>query len=98
MFVSVDLCMIPLGKGLSLSPYIASCQRVLKEHGLTCNLHAYGTNIEGDWDVVFNAIKACHEVLHASGVVRIHTSIKCGTRTDKQQCLQDKIDSVETLL
>ena len=34
MKVLVDLCIVPLGVGVSLSPYIAACQKVLQEAGL----------------------------------------------------------------
>lgn len=98
MNVSVDLCVIPLGVGLSLSKYIAECEKVLAKFDINCQLHAYGTNIEGEWDTVFKAIKACHEQLHELGVLRLHTSIKCGTRTDRLQRLDDKVESVKKLL
>lgn len=97
MHVHVDFCLIPLGVGVSLSPYIAKCQAVLEERGLTHQLHAYGTNIEGQWDDVFAAIKACHEAVHEAGAPRITSTIKAGSRNDKQQSLQDKIDSVNNL-
>jgi uncharacterized protein (TIGR00106 family) len=95
MNVIADLCVVPLGAGISVSPHIAACQRVLQEAGLTIQLHAYGTNIEGDWDAVFAAIKKCHEVVHAMGAPRITTTIKVGTRTDRQQTMADKIRSVQ---
>ena len=50
-----------------MSKEIAACERVLAEAGLKTKLHAYGTNIEGEWDDVFAAIKRCHEVVHAHG-------------------------------
>ena len=61
-------------------------------------LHAYGTNIEGDWDTVFQAVKRCHEALHAAGVPRISTNMRFGTRTDKAQKMEDKVRSVEEKL
>jgi len=94
MKVIMDLSIVPLGVGLSLSPYIAACERVLDEAGLKTQLHAYGTNIEGDWDAVFRAIRQCHEVLHAMGVPRINTVIKMGTRVDRPQSMEDKVRSV----
>ena len=94
MNVIADLCIVPLGIGVSVSPYVAACQRILTDAGLDIQLHAYGTNIEGDWDEVMTAIKACHERVHAMGAPRIHTNIKLGTRTDREQSLQDKVDSV----
>ncbi len=41
--------------GVSLSPYVAACEKVLKEAGLKTVLHANGTNIAGEWDKVFAA-------------------------------------------
>jgi uncharacterized protein (TIGR00106 family) len=98
MQVIVDLCVVPLGVGVSVSSYIAACETILKNAGLKTHLHAYGTNIEGDWDTVFAAIKQCHEHLHAMEVPRISTSIKLGTRTDRVQTMEDKVRSVEEKL
>jgi len=98
MNVIVDLCVVPVGVGVSLSPYVAACERVLKEAGLEIRLHAYGTNIEGEWDTVFAAIKKCHEAVHAMGAPRISTTIKLGTRTDRSQTMDEKVRSVEAKL
>jgi len=98
MDVIVDLCLVPLGVGVSVSPYIAACQKVLEEAGLTINLHAYGTNIEGEYDVVFTAIRRCHERVHEMGAPRITTTIKLGSRTDRKQTMADKIESVRSKL
>ena len=98
MRVIVDFCLVPLGVGLSLSPYIAACERVLSEAGLKTALHAYGTNIDGEWDAVMAAIKRCHETVHAMGAPRISTTIKLGTRTDRVQSMEDKVLSVQAQL
>jgi uncharacterized protein (TIGR00106 family) len=98
MKVIVDLTIVPIGVGVSLSTYVAACEEVLKRPGLKTALHANGTNIEGEWDDVFAAIKACHEKVHEMGAPRIHTSIKVGTRTDRTQSMEDKVDSVEAKL
>ena len=98
MKVHADLCVIPIGAGVSVGEYIAECQKVLDEAGLEHRMHAYGTNIEGEWDDVMAAVKRCHERVHAMGAPRISTSLKLGTRTDREQSLQDKIDSVQSKL
>jgi len=98
MQVIIDLSVVPIGVGVSLSKYVAACERVLKEAGLRTHLHGYGTNVEGEWDQVFAAVKRCHEVVHEMGAPRISTNIRCGTRTDRQQSLGDKIRSVEEKL
>ena len=98
MNVILDLCIVPIGVGVSLSPYVAACEKVLTAAGLKTVLHANGTNIEGEWDTVFKAIKTCHEVVHEMGAPRISTFIHLGTRTDRTQTMTDKIRSVEAKL
>ena len=95
MKVIADLCVVPMGIGISVSKEVAACERVLAEAGLKTNLHAYGTNIEGEWDEVFAAIKRCHEVVHEMGAPRISSSLRFGTRIDRPQTIADKIRSVE---
>lgn len=94
MRVQVELCVVPIGVGTSLGEHIAVCQDILEAAGLETRPHAYGTNVEGDWDTVFAAIRECHERLHEAGVPRLFTSIKAGTRVDRAQTLDDKIRSV----
>ena len=98
MHVIVDLCVVPVGVGTSVSRYVAACQEVLQAAGLSHQMHAYGTNIEGDWDDVFAAIKRCHEVVHALGAPRITTTLKAGTRIDRSQSMADKVQSVRAKL
>jgi uncharacterized protein (TIGR00106 family) len=77
---------------------VAACEKIFTDAGLTTRLHAYGTNVEGEWDDVFGAVKRCHEVMHEMGVPRVSTVIKAGTRTDKAQSLDDKVKSVQEKL
>jgi uncharacterized protein (TIGR00106 family) len=98
MRVIADLCVVPLGVGVSVSKYVAECEKVLRDANLEIQLHAYGTNIEGEWDDVFGAIKRCHEVVHAAGAPRISTTLKFGTRTDRGQTMADKVRSVKKKL
>ena len=98
MEVIVDLCLVPLGVGVSVSKYVTACQRVLDKAGLKHELHAYGTNIEGEWDEVFAAVKHCHKTVHEMGAPRITTTLKRGTRTDRSQTMEDKIRSVREKL
>ena len=98
MNVMIDICIVPLGVGVSVSKYIAACQRVLDDSQLAHEMHAYGTNVEGDWDRVMAAVKRCHEVVHQMGAPRITTSMRLGTRTDREQTMDDKIQSVKLKL
>ena len=98
MHVMIDLCVVPLGVGISVSKYIAECEKILNDAGLETNLHAYGTNVAGDWDDVFSAVRQCHERVHDLGAPRITTTIKVGTRTDRLQTIKGKIVSVQQKL
>jgi uncharacterized protein (TIGR00106 family) len=98
MNVILDLCTVPIGVGVSLSPYVAACEKFLAGAGLKTVLHANGTNIEGEWDNVFAAIKRCHEVVHEMWAPRVSTVTKFGTRTDRNQTMDEKIRSVEAKL
>ncbi|OJA17313.1 hypothetical protein AZE42_04140 [Rhizopogon vesiculosus] len=44
----------------------------------------YGTNIEGPWSEVSQAIHDCHVAVHAKGAPRIATNVRIGTRTDRE--------------
>jgi uncharacterized protein (TIGR00106 family) len=75
MKVIVDLCLVPIGVGVHLAPYVAACERVLTEAGLKIQLHPNGTATEGDWGPVFAAIEACHQAVHAMGCARVYSSV-----------------------
>lgn len=98
MHLLCDLCLIPQVDDLSLSPYVAECQKVFAELGLTYQLHAWGTNIEGDWDTVMEAVKRCHQRVHDMGAVRISSTLKLGTRTDREDNLAGKVERVQNIL
>ena len=98
MHVIADLCLIPIGVGVSVSKEIAACERVLAEAGLKTKLHAFGTNIEGEWDEVFAAIKRCHETVHAMGAPRVSSNLRFGTRSDRSQTMDEKVRSVQQKL
>lgn len=98
MKVIVEFCLIPLGVGVSLSPYVAACEQVLNDAGLEVRLNANGTTVSGEWSAVFAAIETCHTVVHEMGSPRIHTVLTINSRTDRDQTADEKIASVETRL
>ena len=98
MNVMIDLCVVPIGVGTSVSEHVTACERVFQDAGLSHQMHAYGTNVEGEWDDVMAAVKRCHEVVHEMGAPRVTSSMRFGTRTDRAQTMADKIASVEAKL
>jgi uncharacterized protein (TIGR00106 family) len=95
MKIIIDLCVVPIGVGVSLAKYIVACERVIAKAGLKSHLHANGTDIEGEWDDVFAAVKRCHEVVLDFGAPRIVTSLRINTRVDMELSMVVKINCVE---
>ena len=95
MNVIADICVIPIRGKISLRDDVAKAHQILKSTGLSVHLHAYGTNVEGNIDIVLEAIKRIHQELHSDGVPRISTSIRLGSRIDKSTSIQDKITAVQ---
>ncbi|KAI1456741.1 YkoF-like protein [Annulohypoxylon moriforme] len=94
-----DFCLIPVGTGsVSVAEEVAEVQRLLKASGLTYTMHSAGTTVEGSWDEVMKVIGQAHSVVHAKGVVRVQSSMRVGTRTDKKQTAQDKVKRVQNIL
>ena len=90
-----DVCITPIGVGVSVSKEIIEVENVLKAFPIKCKLHAYGTNLEGEWEDVMAAVKAAHQRLHELGVQRVSSNMRFGTRIDKVQSMEDKVEVVE---
>ncbi len=86
-----DIQVIPIGVGVSVRKEVQRAHAILEEAGIHAQLHPNGTNVEGELDDIFDAIRRVHETLHAEGTVRLATWIKIGTRTDKEASLAAKM-------
>ncbi|KAI0683715.1 hypothetical protein BC835DRAFT_1409334 [Cytidiella melzeri] len=87
LYAIADFCLIPIGTAEpSVAEYIAECARVLEKSGLKYKARTigYGTNLEGSWTEVSQAIHDCHAAVHAKGAPRVATDIRIGTRVDRQ--------------
>jgi len=85
-----EIQVIPLGVGTSVRTWVKRAHEMIVESGLEVELHAMGTNVEGDLAAILDVVRRLHETLHADGVPRISTAIKLGTRTDKAPSLAAK--------
>ncbi|ORY69788.1 YkoF-like protein [Pseudomassariella vexata] len=94
-----DFCLIPVGTAnVSVAAEVAEVQKLLKASGIMYTMHSAGTTVEGSWDEVFKVIGQAHSLVHEKGVLRVQSSMRVGTRTDKKQSAQDKVKRVEDLL
>jgi uncharacterized protein (TIGR00106 family) len=86
-----DIQVVPIGAGVSVRKEVQRAHAILEDAGIGAQLHANGTNVEGELADIFAAIVRIHETLHAEGTVRLATYIKLGTRVDKDATLASKL-------
>lgn len=89
-----EIQVIPIGVGVSVRKEVKRAHEIIRASGLPVQLHAYGTNVEGDLEAILDTIKRVHETLHAEGTQRLSTTVKIGTRTDKEASLEGKLFDV----
>jgi len=94
----IELSVIPIGAGTSLSEYVALVMNVIKQSGLEYESHSMGTNIECEWDDITPLVRRCHDVLREKGVERISTSLRISERADKPYTMSGKMRSLEEKL
>lgn len=95
--VLLDFSMTPLGKGESVSPYVARCLQVVAASGLEYRLHAMGTILEGEWEQVFAVVQRCYEALKPD-CNRITCSIRVDYRRGTESRLESKVKRVQALV
>lgn len=97
---TADLTVIALGRpDASASEYIAEIQRRLAaQDRVRYKLHAMGTSLEGSVSDILDVVGELHAVPFGMGVPRVYTVLKLDERRDREQTLEDKVESVERLL
>jgi uncharacterized protein (TIGR00106 family) len=95
--VLLDFSMTPIGKGESVSAYVARCEEVIAASGLDYRLHAMGTTVEGELTEVFAVVRRCFEAL-AADCNRISCSIKVDYRKGPGGRLESKVRKVQDLV
>lgn len=92
-----EFSVLPVGKGESVSQYVAECIKIVEASGLPYRLNPMGTVVEGDYDVVMSVIKDCH--MRVMGMApRAITSIKIDDRRSVTCMIDRKVRSVEEKL
>jgi uncharacterized protein (TIGR00106 family) len=89
--------MFPIGKGESVSRYVARSLDIIDRSGLDYRLHAMGTVLEGEWDECMAVVKACYEAMRKD-CRRVECVIKIDYRKGRRGCLTGKVARVEKRL
>jgi uncharacterized protein (TIGR00106 family) len=93
----VEFSVVPVGKGVSLSPIIARLLKIVSESGVSYKANPMGTVLEGSWEEVMGVIKKCHhEVMKEAE--RAVTTIKIDDRKGVDLRIEKKLESVEQKL
>ena len=92
--VLLEFSIAPLGKGDSVSAYVARAVEIVAASGLDYRLHAMGTIIEGEWDEALAVVTRCYEAL-APDCDRITCTMKIDARRGASGRLVSKVRSVE---
>jgi uncharacterized protein (TIGR00106 family) len=95
--VLLEFSMFPIGKGESVSEYVAKSLEIIDSSGLDYHCHAMGTVIEGQYDQVMDVVKRCFDAM-AARCARVECSIKLDYRQAASGRLRAKVASVEEKL
>jgi uncharacterized protein (TIGR00106 family) len=95
--VLAELSIFPLDKGDSMSSYVSRVVHMLKQAGITMEVHSMGTVIEGSWEEVKSAIDGAFLELERD-CDRIYMTVKIDYRKGRENAIKGKIRSVEEKL
>ena len=95
--VLLEMSITPLGKGESVSPYVAECVRLIDASGLDYELHAMGTIVEGELEQVLDLMRRCIETV-AQHSDRVTCAAKLDYRRGHTGCIKSKVESVQQKL
>jgi uncharacterized protein (TIGR00106 family) len=90
----LELSVIPLGRGRSISGDIVGLVRIIDASGLDYRLTAAGTIIEGRWDELMDLARKCHAEMRQK-TERVITFMKVDDYADRAGRLTGAIASVE---
>jgi len=86
-----------MDKGESLSPWVARVVDVIRQSGVSYQLNAMGTILEGGYEEVMAVVAACFNTLAAESS-RISISIKIDYRSGNESRLLTKTEKIKQIL
>src|SRR5262245_40279196 len=95
--VLLEMSITPLGKGESVSQYVAECVKLIDASGLDYELHAMGTIVEGELADVLDLMRRCIEQV-ATHSDRVTCAAKLDFRRGASGRIKSKVASVEQKL
>ncbi len=93
----LELSVIPLGRGRSISADVADLVKIIDASGLDYRLTAAGTILEGSWEQLMDVARKCHAEMRKK-TERVVTFMKVDDYAGRTGRLTAAISSVETKL
>lgn len=93
----VQVSLFPLGKGESVSKFVAEAVDEVDKSGLDYRITAMGTVIEGDWDPIMKLLKKMHARMMKQAD-RVYMTIAIDDRKDRRRRIEGKVKAVEEIL
>ena len=90
----LELSVLPLGRGRSISSDIAHLVKIIDTSGLDYRLTAAGTTIEGSWDQLVDVARKCHVEMRKK-TERVITFMKMDDYGERTGRLTAVVASVE---
>ena len=93
---TADITVLPIGReGASVGDLLVEVERHLAaQDSVRYELHAMGTSMEGELEDILRVAGEIHSIPFESGIPRVYTVLKIDQRTDKDQTLESKVQSV----
>ena len=93
----LELSVIPLGRGRSISADIADLVKIIDTSGLDYRLTAAGTILEGSWEQLMDLARKCHTEMRTK-TERVVTFMKVDDYAEHTGRLTAAVASVEKKL
>ncbi len=90
----LELSVIPLGRGRSISADLADLVKIIDASGLDYRLTAAGTILEGTWDQLMDVARKCHAEMRKK-TERVVTFMKLDDYDERTGRLTAAVASVE---
>lgn len=93
---TAEITVLPIGReGASVGDLLAEIARHLDaQDKVRFEMQAMGTALEGEVTDIFALAAEIHALPFESGIPRVYTVLKLDQRTDKEQTLESKVQSV----
>lgn len=95
MLVIVEISVVPLGVGTSVSKYVKSAIEALERSGVRYYVGPMSTSFETDSvEKALEVVKLMHEAVLEAGAQRVVTTVKIDDRRDKPASMESKLASL----